>query len=205
MYTLTATVGAAVGPETDEREYKKLIVPSLKSKPPCPCTETRDVLDMVLRHKKEINAMLNHPTGGTVHFGIRDDGNIVEAGLDIDQDEAMDALQALVGQIVQNFFPAVGSSFWTLNPVRLQDSNGKQTGRWRFDICVKPHAHTIVWLGRNDTKAYYRQGACSHPMPADMLVERIKGLHFCKNSMQCCLYLLLVCASTSNVDTLLSR
>ena len=40
---------------------------------------------------------------------------------------------------------------------------------------MKPHAHTIVWLRRNDTKAYYRQGACSHPMPADMLEERIKG------------------------------
>ena len=177
VYTYTATVGAPVGPETDEHEYKKLIVPVFRTKPPRPCTETRDVLDIVAHHKNEINAMLNHPAGGTVHFGIQDEGNIVEEGLDIDQDEAMDALEALVGQIVQNFFPAVGASFWSVKPVNLLDSNGRQTGRWRFDICLKPHAHTIVFLGRNDTKAYYRQGACSHLMPADMLMERIKGLY----------------------------
>ena len=165
-----AIVGATVGQQTDEHEYKSLIVPAT-------CTQKADVLKMVQDHRKEINAMLNHPAGGTVHFGIRDDGNIVhvEEGLNMDQDEVMDELLALVGQLAQSFFPAVGASYWSVKPVQLQYSNGKETGRWRFDICVKPHTHTIVWLARNDTRAYYRQGACSHPMLADMLVERMKG------------------------------
>ena len=177
MHTYSGTAGACVDPETDEHEYKELSVPGLKNKPPRPCAGKRDVLDMVAHHKKEINAMLNHPAGGTVHFGIQNKGNIVEEGLVIDQNEAMDHLQAQVGQMMQAFYPAVEASFWSIQPVKLQDSTGKQTGRWRFDICVKPHAHAIVWLKRDDAKAYYRQGACSCPIPADILVERIKGLY----------------------------
>ena len=59
--------------------------------------------------------------------------------------------------------------------MNLLDNNEKETGQWIFDICVKPHAHRIVWLKRDKPEAFYRQGACSHPMPADMLEERIKG------------------------------
>ena len=106
VYTYAVTVGATVGAETDEHEYKQLIVPGSKNKPSQQCTDLkiRDVLDIVAHHKKEINAMLNHPAGGTVHFGIKDKGNIVEEGLNIDQDTAMDDLQARVGQIMENFF-----------------------------------------------------------------------------------------------------
>ena len=92
-------VGANVAPETDEHVYKSLMVPADKTKKPPPmrpCKDTSEVLKKVVDHSKEINAMLNHHTGGTVHFGVRD-GGMVEEGLDLPQAALIDKLQTRVG------------------------------------------------------------------------------------------------------------
>ena len=169
-------VGADVGPETDDHEYKSLMVLPDKSKnPPTmrPCNCAKEVLKKVVDHSKEINAMLNHHTGGTVHFGI-DKSNIVEEGLDLPQAAVIDQLQTRVGQLLKDFYPTVlYSRFVRIHTVQLLSSTGGLTGRWRFDICVKPH-NKVVLLGRNHTVAYYRQGGDSEKMPADLLIERLQ-------------------------------
>ena len=137
-----AIVGAVVGPETDEHEYKSLMVPADKSKEPPPmrpCKDTSEVLEKVANHGKEINAMLNHHTGGTLHFGIQDKSNTVEEGLDLPQAAVVDKLQTRVSQLLQEFYPSVYSHFVTVQPVHLLNSTGEPTGRWRFDICVSSH------------------------------------------------------------------
>ena len=172
-----AIVGASLCPETDEHEYKSLMVPADLSKKPPPmrlCKGIAEVLKKVEKHSKEINAMLNHQTGGTVHFGIQDEGNIVEEGLDFDQDSAIDKLQMKVGQLLQGFDPAVQTRFVTIKPVNLLNSTGGETGRWRFDFCVSPYGR-VVFLSRTQTVAYYRQGASSEQMPADLMKERFRS------------------------------
>ena len=139
-----------------------------------PCGDIQEILKKVENHKKEINAMLNHHTGGTVHFGIQDKDNIVEEGMIlIQQSVVIDRLQTKVSQILQEFYPAVQSEFVTIQPIELVNNARERTGRWRFDICVSPHGR-VVFLSRKQTTAYYRQGANSEPMPADMLIERIR-------------------------------
>lgn len=178
-------VGADVGPETDEHEYKSLMVldttpvtvPADKSRNPPPmrpCKDIQEVLKKLENHKKEINAMLNHHTGGTVHFGIQDKGNTVEEGLVLKQESVViDRLQTKVSQILQEFFPAVQSGFVTIQPIDLLNNARERTGRWRFDICVYPFGR-VVFLYRKHTIAYYRQGANSEQMPADMLIKRMQ-------------------------------
>ena len=171
-----AIVGAVVGPETDEHEYKSLMVPADKSKKPPPmrpCKDTSEVLEKVANHSKEINAMLNHHTGGTVHFGSQDKHKTVEEGLDLPQAAVVDKLQTRVSQLLQEFYPSVYSHFVTVQPVHLLNSTGEPTGRWRFDICVSPHVR-LVLHSRKQTVAYYRQGGNSVPMLADLLIERLK-------------------------------
>ena len=182
-----AIVGANVGAETDEHKYKSLMVtkeltninkpPSAdKSKKPPPivhpCKDTSEVLKKVVDHSKDINAMLNHCNRGSLHFGI-DKNNTVEEGLDLPQEDVIDKLQTRVGQLLQEFYPAVQSHFVTIQPVQILKSTGELTGRWRFDICVSPHDR-VVLLSRNQTVAYYRQGGNSVPMPADLLTKRFQ-------------------------------
>ena len=168
-------VGANVGPETDEHEYTSLMVRADKTTNPpplCPCKDTREVLDKVVHHSKEINAMLNHHTRGSIHFGIRDDG-IVEEGLHLPQAALIDKLQTRVGQLLQEFYPAVQSRFVAIQPVNLVNSSGEPTGRWRFDICVTPYHSEVVHISNKDTVAYYRQGGNSEKMTANMM-ERLR-------------------------------
>ena len=171
-----AIVGADVGSETDEHEYKSLMVPADKSKKPPPmrpCKDTSEVLKKVVDHIKEINAMLNHHTGGTVHFGIQDEHNTVEEGLDLPQAVVIYKLQTRVSQLLQEFYPAVQSHFVTIQPVQLMNSTLELTGRWRFDICVNPH-NDVVHLSHSLPVAYYRQGGNSVLMPTDVLRKRLK-------------------------------
>ena len=198
-----AIVGANVGAETDEHEYKSLIVtegmskkkktsaadkskeppqkildpckpPSAdKSKKPPPivrlCKDTSEVLDKVVEHRKEINAMLNHHTRGTVHFGI-DKSNMVEEGLDLEpQVDVVDKLQTRIGQLLQEFYPPVQTRFVRIERVQLLKSTGEPMGRWRFDICVTPYDKDVVHLCDKGNVAYYRQGGNSMPMSASMI------------------------------------
>ena len=189
-------VGADVGPETDEHEYKSLMVPADKSKKPPPmrtCKDASEVLKKVVDHIKEINAMLNHHTGGTVHFGIQDKHNTVEEGLDLSQAAVIDKLQTRVSQLLQEFYPAVQSHFMSIHPVHLLNSTREPTGRWRFDICVSPHDR-LVLFGRSQTVAYYRQGGNSVPMPADMLMERLQDESVRSlNPVWLCMMLVVTC------------
>ena len=98
----------------------------------------------------------------------------MEEGLDIPQAAVVDKLQTRVGQLLQEFYPAVQSQFVAIQPVQLLNSTREPTGRWRFDICVSPHDR-LVLLGRSQTVAYYRQGGNSVPMPADLLMERLQA------------------------------
>ena len=164
-------VGADVGPETDEHEYKSLMVSADKTRKPSPmrpCRDLSEVLKKVVEHRKEINAMLNHHTEGTVHFGIQDEGR-VEEGLDFDKTGVIDKLQTRVGQLLQESYPAVRSCFVAVKLVDLLTSTGEPTRRWRFDINVKPYCSEVVRISRYQTGAYYRQGGNSEPMPADMM------------------------------------
>ena len=168
-------VGANVDPETDEHVYKSLMVPADKTKKPPPmrpCKDASEVLKKVVDHSKEINAMLNHRTGGTVHFGIRD-GGMVEEGLDLPQAALIDELQTRVGQLLQEFYPAVQSRFVTIQPVNLVNRSEEPTGRWRFDICVTPYHSEVVFISNKDAVAYYRQGGNSEKMTANMM-ERLR-------------------------------
>ena len=188
-------VGASVGPETDEHEYKSLMVPADKTKslvvpadktkslmvpadktkkpPPMrPCKDDSEVLKKVVDHSKEINAMLNHRTGGSIHFGIHDDG-IVEEGLDLPQAALIDKLQTRVGQLLQVFYPAVQSRFVAIQLVKLVNRSEEPTGRWRFDIRVTPYHSEVVLISNKDTVAYYRQGGNSEKMTANMM-ERLR-------------------------------
>ena len=123
-------VGADVGPETDEHEYKSLMVPADKSKKPPPmrtCKDASEVLKKMVDHSKEINAMLNHHTGGTVHFGI-DKKSMVEEGRDLPQAAVIDQLQTRVGQLLKEFYPAVQySRFVKIHAVQLLNSTGGLT------------------------------------------------------------------------------
>ena len=166
-------VGASVSPKTDEHEYKSLMVPADKTKKPVPmrlCKDTSEVLKKVVDHSKEINAMLNHHTGGSIHFGIHDDGN-VEEGLDLPQVALVDKLQARVGQLLQEFYPAVQSRFVAIQPINLVKRSGEPTGRWRFDICVTPYRSEVVFMSNRDTVAYYRQGGNNEKMTANMMEQ----------------------------------
>ena len=168
-------VSASVGPETDEHEYKSLMVPADKTKKPPsmrPCKDTSEVIKKVVDHSKEINAMLNHHTGGSIHFGIHDD-SIVEKGLDLPQAALIDKLQTRVGQLLQEFYPAVQSRFVAIQLVNLVNRSGEPTGRWRFDICVTPYHSDVVHMSNKDTVAYYRQGGNSEKMTANMM-ERLR-------------------------------
>ena len=167
--------GVTVGPETDEHEYKSLMVPADKTKKPVPmrpCKDTSEVLKKVVDHSKEINAMLNHHTGGSIHFGVHDDG-VVEEGLDLPQAALIDKLQTRVGQLLETFYPAVQSRFVAIQPVNLVNRSGEPTGRWRFDICVTPHDSEVVFMSNTNTVAHYRQGGNSERMTANM-VERLQ-------------------------------
>ena len=168
-------IGANVGSETDEHEYKSLMVPADKTKKPPPmrsCKDTSEVLKKVVVHSKEINAMLNHHTGGSIHYGIHDDG-IVEEGLDLPQSDLIDKLQTRVGQLLQEFYPAVQSHFVAIQLINLVNRSGEPTGRWRFDICVTPYHSEVVHISNRDTVAYYRQGGNSEKMTANMM-ERLR-------------------------------
>ena len=165
--------GASVGPETDEHEYKSLMVPADNTKKPPSmrlCKDTSEVLKKVMDHSKEINAMLNHHTGGSIHFGVHDDG-IVEEGLDLLQAALIDKLQTRVGQLLQEFYPAVQSRFVAIQLVNLVNRSGEPTGRWRFDICVTPYHSEVVFISNKDTVAYYRQGGNSEKMTANMMEQ----------------------------------
>ena len=105
-------------------------------------------------------------------YGIRDNG-MVEEGLDLPQTALIDKLQTRVGQLLQESYPAVQSRFVAIQPVNLVNRSEEPTGRWRFDICVTPH-DKVVLFSRHQTVAYYRQGGNSEPMPADMLMERLR-------------------------------
>ena len=73
VYGQISLNGFRGGITKDEHEYKSLMVPADKTKKPPPmrpCKVPKEVLKKVVDHSKEINAMLNHHTGGTVHFGI---------------------------------------------------------------------------------------------------------------------------------------
>ena len=168
--------GTSIGPETNEHEYKSLMVPADKSKKPPPmrsCKDTSEVLKKAVDHSKEISAMLNHHTRGSIHFGIQDDG-MVEEGLDLPQAALIDKLQAMVGQLLQEFYPTVQSHFVGIQPVNLVNRSGEPTGRWRFDTCVTPYHSEVVLISNKDTVDCYRQGGNSEKMTANMLMERLR-------------------------------
>ena len=141
--------------------------PSMRS-----CKDTSEVLKKVVDHSKEINAMLNHHTGGSIHFGVHDDG-IVEEGRDLPQAALIHKLQTRVCQLLQEFYPAVQSHFVAIQPVNLVNRSGEPTGQWRFDICVTPYHSEVVLISNRDTVAYYRQGGNSEKMTANMM-ERLQ-------------------------------
>ena len=167
-------LGANVGPETDEHEYKSLMVRDETMNPPLrPCKDTRELLDKVVYHSKEINAMLNHHTRGSIHFGIHDDG-IVEEGLDLPQAALFDKLQTRVGQLLEEFHPPVQSQFVVIQQANLKNNNGEQTGRWRFDICVTPHDSEVIFMSNTSTVAYYRHAGNSQKMTA-YIMKRLQN------------------------------
>ena len=165
-------VGANVGAEKEDHEYKSLMDCVGGVNQPLSSVSgivKRATIDTC---RRGINAMLNHPTGGSIHFGIHDDG-IVEEGLDLEQNHVIDKLRMKVGEVLQNFWPPVESSFAQVEPVELRNNKQELTGRWRFDIVVKPHK-TVVQFSQKET-AYYRQGPRNVRMTVDVLVGRVRA------------------------------
>ena len=148
-----ATVGGDVGAETDEHEYKSLMdyVDGV-SQPLNTLRGLHEWVNMPI-NKQVINAMLNSPNGGSIHFGIGDDG-IMEEGLHLDheQNHAMDELRKKVGSVLNNFQPPVESYFAQVEPINLRNDKGELTGRWHFDIVVKLHGEGV----KVDGRAYHR-------------------------------------------------
>ena len=151
--------GSRDGMTKDKHEYKSLMVPANKNKKPPPmrpCKDSSEVLKNVMDHSKEINTVLNHHTRGTVHFGIHDNG-IVEEGLDLPQSALIDKLQTRVGQLLQEFYPAVQSRFVAIQPINLVNRSGEPTGQWRFDQ-LWPTAPrvlpTVAGVSNKDAVAY---------------------------------------------------
>ena len=107
-----------------------------------------------------------------MQFGIHDDG-IVKEGLDLPQAALIDKLQTRVGQLLQEFYPAVQSHFVAIQPVNLVNRSGESTGWWRFDNCVNPCHREVVFISNKDTVAYYRQEGNSEKMTAN-IVERLQ-------------------------------
>ena len=133
-----ATVGADVRAERDDHEYKSLMdyidgVSTLRG--------LHERLNKAT-YTKVINAMLNHPTGGSIHFGIGDNG-IVEERLNLEQNHAIDELRKKVGDILNSFRPPVESSKVQVEPVNLWYDNNQLTDWWRFDIVVKQHGEGV--------------------------------------------------------------
>ena len=162
-----AIVGADVGAETDDHEYKSLMdyIDGVSQ----PLNTLSGLHERVNKatYTKVINAMLNHSTGGTIHFGIGDDG-IVEEGLDLEQNRAIDELRKKVGDILNSFWPPVESSKAQVKPVNLWNDNNQLTGRWRFDIVVKPHGEGV----KVDGVAYHRMGPQTLRMTEDQFAWR---------------------------------
>ena len=166
-----AVVGANVGAEKDNHEYKSLMV--------CvdgvnqPFNNASGIVRRVAQEKYRcgINAMLNHRTGGSIHFGIHANG-IVEEGLDLEQTLVIDELRVKVGEVLKNFCPPVESTFAQVEPVDLRNDKQEVTGRWRFNIVVKPHP-SVVLLSQTKP-AYYRQGPQTVKMTHDVLAQRVR-------------------------------
>ena len=72
--------------------------------------------------------MLNHPTGGSIHFDNHDDG-IVEVGLDLEQNHVIDQLRMAVGEMLKNFWPLVDSHFLHFEPANLRNDKHKLTSQ----------------------------------------------------------------------------
>ena len=164
-----ATVGADVGAERDDHEYKSLMeyIDDVSQ----PLSTLHGLHERVNKatYRKAINAMLNSPNGGSIHFGIRDDG-IVEDGLYLDckQNHAIDVLRKKVGDILNSFWPPVESSKAQVEPVNLRNDNNQLTGRWRFDIVVKPCKEGV----KVDGHAYHRVGSQTVCMKEDQFAWR---------------------------------
>ena len=85
-----ATVGGDVRAETEEHEYKPLMdcVDGVNQ----PLISVSGIVKRATIDtcRRGINAMLNYPTGGSIHFGIHDD-SIVAVGLDLEQNHVIDS------------------------------------------------------------------------------------------------------------------
>ena len=166
-----ATVGAYVGAERYDHEYKSLMGPVGGVKGPA--SSVGSIVNRVGKDtcRKAINAMLNS-TGGTIHFGIYDNG-IVQEGLDLEQSKVIDEVGKKVGKVLRNFRPQVNSSFVQVEPVNLKNDKQELTGRWRFDIVVKPYPRIVVQLSQTET-AYFRCGPENAQMSHGELAERVR-------------------------------
>ena len=150
-----------VGSETDNHEYKSLVVPSDKTKKPPkhPCKDTNAVLTKVVNHSKEVNAMLNHQSGGTVILVSKTMTTQWRRGWNSTRQISL--MSCKLGLV--NYCRSSSLQFsHILRPLNryidLVTSTGESTGRWRFDICVSPYCSGVVLVSNKDTSAYYRQG-----------------------------------------------
>lgn len=167
-----ATVGGAVGPETENHEYKSLLdcVGGVHQPLSSVCGVVQRVASDACR--RGINAMLNHRiAGGSIHFGISDNGT-VEEGLALEQSKVLDELRKTVSNATKTFCPSVELSFVQIKPVNLRNDKHELTGRWRFDIAMKPHPR-VVQISEDEI-AFYRQGSRNVAMSYDMFMTRVK-------------------------------
>ena len=166
-----ATVGANVGAERHDHEYKSLMGPVGGGRQPS--SNVRGIVRRVgdKECRRAINAMLNHPTGGCIHYGIYDNG-IVQEGLDLEQNHCIDELRKKVGDVQGEFWPPVEFPYVEVEPVNLRNDKQALTGRWRFDIVVKPHP-TVVLL-TEDGPAYCRRGTQCHKMVPHELADKVR-------------------------------
>lgn len=164
-------VGDMVEAVRDNHEYQSIMV--------CvegvnqPISNVSDIVEVVAseRCRLGISAMLNHCTGGIIHFAINDN-YIVEDGLVLEQRHAIDELRKNIRKILKTFQPAVDLSFVEIKPVNLRNGKQELTGQWRFDLIVTPHP-TFVRLHKDQLCPYYRHASRNVEIPFDKIRSRI--------------------------------
>ena len=163
-HTNAMIVGANVGAESENHEFKSLMDDVE------PLNNVNDIVKRVSMDTciRAINAMLNYPKGGIMHFGIGDDGK-VEKGLNLEQNPVIDRLRRKIGDILITFSPPVQSHYAQVEAVNLLDDKKVSTLRWRFDIVIK-NLNKLVRL-HPDGPAYYRQGPQNIVMTPAMLKD----------------------------------
>jgi tetratricopeptide (TPR) repeat protein len=117
-----------------------------------------------------VNAFLN-TSGGTIHFGIDNDGRVLGVGLDRRQ---RDDLRTQVDQIVQRFSPSVEPDSYELRFIPV-DGGGANADLCVVEISVSRGTALLYWTGSQ--RVWIRRDGGTFAMSPDMIERRLLAEH----------------------------